>query len=220
MFLNVDGFLNPDEVVAVRDCARSANFIDGRRTNPHNATKNNAIGDPADPSAQRAAQIALGAFQRSEPARNFAIPERIALPQLARYGEGMTYGAHIDAAFMAVGSGSLRSDVSCTIFIGDPSTYVGGELVVTLGTEEVSIRGNPGDAVLYPSTTVHRVTPVTAGERLVMITFIQSRIPDPMQRELIYTLGEIRALEALKMDWRNRVRLDFVIQNLQRFWSR
>jgi PKHD-type hydroxylase len=64
------------------------------------------------------------------------------------------------------------------------------------------------------------VTPVTAGTRLVMITFIQSQIPDEIQRELLYTLGEVRALEGLKMDWRNRTQLEYVIANLLRMWSR
>jgi PKHD-type hydroxylase len=74
--------------------------------------------------------------------------------------------------------------------------------------------------VFYPSTTIHEVTPVTAGERLVMITFIESQIPDQMQRDLLYTLKEVRALEGLKMDWRNQIQLEYVIANLHRMWSR
>jgi PKHD-type hydroxylase len=73
--------------------------------------------------------------------------------------------------------------------------------------------------VFYPSTTIHQVMPVTAGERLVLITFIESMIPDQLQRDLLHALGEVRALEAAKMDWRNRTQLDYVIQNLQRMWS-
>jgi PKHD-type hydroxylase len=63
------------------------------------------------------------------------------------------------------------------------------------------------------------VAPVTAGQRLVMITFIESQIADPMQRELLYTLGEVKALEGLNMDWRNRTRLEYVVANLQRMWG-
>jgi PKHD-type hydroxylase len=132
----------------------------------------------------------------------------------------MKYGPHTDAAFLPIGQTPLRSDVSCTIFIADPSTYVGGELVVYLGSEAVRIKGNPGQAVFYASTAVHEVVPVTAGERLVVITFIESQIPDQMQRDLLYTLGEVHALEGLKMDWRNRTQLTYVIENLQRMWSR
>ena len=92
--------------------------------------------------------------------------------------------------------------------------------MIYLGTEATRIKGKPGAAVFYPSTHLHEVTPVTAGTRLVMITFIQSQIPDEIQRELLYTLGEVRALEGLKMDWRNRTQLEYVIANLLRMWSR
>ena len=82
------------------------------------------------------------------------------------------------------------------------------------------IKGKAGSAVFYPSTTVHQVVPVSSGERLVIITFIESQIPDQLQRDMLYALGEVRALEALKMDWRNRTQLDYVIANLHRMWSR
>jgi PKHD-type hydroxylase len=220
MFLQIDNFLTAAEVETVSEIARGTKFVDGRRSNPHNVTKNNVIADAADPMAQKAAQIALGAFQRSEEAKNFVLPQRLAVPSLCRYDVGMTYGPHTDAAFLPVGQQPLRSDVSCTIFISDPAAYQGGELTIYLGTESVRIKGSPGAAVFYPSTTVHQVAPVTSGERLVIITFIESQIPDQMQRHLLYTLAEVRALEGLKMDWRNQIQLEYVIANLHRLWSR
>jgi PKHD-type hydroxylase len=220
MFLQIENFLTEAEVQGIAEIARQTKFLSGRYSNPHNATKNNTIQDPNDPVGQRASQLALAAIQRSEEARNFAFPKRVAVPQLLRYGEGMTYGAHVDAAFLNVGQQPLRSDISCTIFINDPATYQGGELTIYLGTEAVRIRGKPGLAVFYPSTTLHEVPPVTSGERLVMITFIESQVADPMQRELLYTLNEVRALEGLKMDWRNRMHMEFVIANLHRMWAR
>jgi PKHD-type hydroxylase len=114
----------------------------------------------------------------------------------------------------------VRSDVSCTIFISEPNEYQGGELIIHLGTEAVSIKGPAGSAIFYPSTTVHQVVPVTAGERIVMITFIESQIPDQLQRELLYSLGEVRALEGLKMEWQNRTQIEFVIANLHRMWAK
>ena len=219
MFLQIENFLTSAEVTAVAEIARQAKFVDGKRSNPHNPTKDSAIADPADPVAQKASQIATTAFQRSEQARNFAFPQRMAAPYLARYGMGMKYGPHIDAAYLPLGARPLRSDVSCTIFISAPKEYDGGDLVAHVGTEIVRIKGEAGSAVLYPSTTLHQVVPVTAGERLVIITFIESQIPDQLQRDMLYSLGEVRALEALKMDWRNRVQLDYVIQNLHRMWS-
>jgi PKHD-type hydroxylase len=220
MFLQIENFLTAAEVQSVSEIARQAKFIDGRLSNPHNLTKDNAIGDPNDPMAQKAAQIGLAALQRSEEARNFVFPQRLAVPSLCRYDAGMKYGAHIDAAYLPVGAQPLRSDVSCTIFITSPSEYQGGELLAHLGSEVVRIKGNAGSAVFYPSTTVHQVVPVSSGERLVIITFIESQIPDQLQRDMLYALGEVRALEGLKMDWRNRTQLDYVIQNLHRMWSR
>lgn len=221
MFLQVENLLSPTEVQTIAEIARQARFIDGRLSNPHNIVKDNVIGDNAnDPLARQAGQIALTALQRSEQARNFVFPRRVAVPTLLRYDVGMKYGEHIDAAFLPVGPQPLRSDVACTIFIAKPADYQGGELVIRLGTETAQIKGNAGSAVFYPSTRVHQVTPVTAGARLVLITFIESQIPDEMQRDLLYTLGEVRALEGLKMDWGNRTQLEYVIANLLRMWSR
>lgn len=220
MFLQIENFLTPAEVQSVADIARQAKFIDGRRSNPHNQTKDSSISDPNDPLAQKASQIALAAFHRNEAARNFVFPKRLAVPSLVRYEAGMRYGAHIDAAYLPLGPQPLRSDVSCTIFISGPSDYQGGELIAHMGSEIVRVKGNAGAAVFYPSTTVHQVVPVSSGERLVIITFIESQIPDQLQRDMLHALNEVRALEALKMDWRNRTQLDYVLQNLQRMWSK
>jgi PKHD-type hydroxylase len=221
MFLQIENFLTAAEVQSIAQMARQAKFIDGRRSNPHNIVKQNVIGDPADALALKASQIGLTALQRSEEMRNFVFPSRVPAPTLARYASGMKYGAHTDAAFLPLGAEPpLRSDVSCTIFISNPEDYQGGELLVHLGTETVSIKGKAGSAIFYASTSVHQVVPVTSGERLVMITFIQSLIADQMQRDLLYSLGEVRALEGLKMDWTNRTQLEYVIANLLRMWSR
>lgn len=220
MFLQIDDFLTASEVTAIAGLAGQAKFISGRHSNPHNITKNNVIVDPGDPHGQQAAQIMLTAFRRSEQARDFAFPQRIAIPQILRYSQGMSYGAHTDAAFLPVGPEPLRSDVSSTIFISDPAEYTGGELTVHLGAQSVRIKGRPGQAVLYPSTTLHEVAPVTSGERVVMITFIESQIADQAQRDILYNLNEVRALEGLKMDWGNRMRLEYVSVNLHRMWAR
>jgi PKHD-type hydroxylase len=109
--------------------------------------------------------------------------------------------------------------VSATLFIGDPSTYDGGELRIHLGSETVTIKGEPGSMIVYPSNTLHEVVPVTRGERVAFFTFMESVIPDHVQRELLYTLNEVYALEGLKMDWENRTRLQYVSSSLHRIWS-
>jgi PKHD-type hydroxylase len=220
MFLQIENFLTAAETQSILEISQQTKFVDGRRSNPHNTLKNNMIADPADLKGGEATKIALNAMQRNEQVRNFVFPKRIAVPILTRYDKGMTYGAHIDSAFMPVGAEPLRSDVSCTIFVSDPNSYQGGELVVYLGTEEIRIKGKAGQAVFYASTAVHQVAPVISGERLVLISFIESQIADPMQRDLLYSLGEVRSLEGLKMDWRNRTQLEYVIANLHRMWAR
>ncbi|MEI9929043.1 MAG: Fe2+-dependent dioxygenase [Rhizomicrobium sp.] len=150
------------------------------------------------PDSQKASQIAAKAMSATPEVGNFAFPKRMATPLLSRYEVGMTYGLHSDAAFLPLPGSPLRSDVSATLFVGDPSTYDGGELVIHLGTEKVSIKGEPGTMILYPSTTLHEVAPVTRGERLCFFTFIESVIPDQFEREILYTLYEVRALEGLK----------------------
>jgi PKHD-type hydroxylase len=220
MFLQIDNYLTPAEVQDIAHFAAQAKFVAGRSSNPHNQTKDNVIADPGDPISQKASQIALTALQRNEQSRDFAFPQRMAVPTLARYEAGMKYGAHIDAAFLPLGPQPLRTDVSCTMFISSPSDYEGGELVIYLGTEFVRIKGNAGSAVFYASTQLHQVEPVRSGSRLVMITFIESQIPDPLQREVLFALGEVRAYEGGKMDWRMRTQLEYVFANLHRMWAR
>jgi PKHD-type hydroxylase len=220
MFLQIPDLLTAAEVQAISQIARQVKYLDGKHSNPHNVAKQNVIADTNDAMSQKASQIALGALKRSEQALNFVFPRRVPAPTISRYAAGMKYGAHTDAAFLPVGPEPLRSDVSCTLFISRPEEYQGGELLIHLGTEVVPIKAAAGSAIFYPSTTLHEVVPITSGERVVMITFIESQIPDQLQRELLYTLGEVRALEGLKMDWRNRTQLEFVIANLQRMWSR
>jgi PKHD-type hydroxylase len=219
MFLRVPNVLAPDEIRTVREIAATARFVDGRISNPHNTSKANLQTDPSDSGAQHASQIAIQALKRCESARNFIFLKRMAQPMLARYEPGMKYGPHTDAAFLPVGPTPLRSDISCTIFIAEPGEYQGGELVIHLGTESVSLKSEPGSAVFYPSTTLHEVTPVSAGARLVMITFIESQIADQQQREMLYQLNEVYALEGRKMEWNNCVRLHHVSQSLFRKWA-
>jgi PKHD-type hydroxylase len=219
MFLFVKNVLAATEIEQIRQLARAIRFVDGRQSNPHNLAKKNTQADPAQPESARAGQIAGAAITRNEEIRNFAFPKRIATPLLSRYEPGMNYGPHADAPFLQLPNGPLRSDVSATLFIGEPSSYEGGELVIHLGNERHTFKGEPGAMIIYPSTTLHEVAPVTSGQRLSMFTFIESSIPNQMNRELLYTLNEVSALEGFNIAWENRTRLQFVIANLHRMWA-
>lgn len=219
MFLELRNLLGVPDVQRLMAISRELRFVDGRLSNPANVTKDNLQADHSDPKYQESSQIVAAAFQRSREFRDFTLPKRIAPPLLCRYEPGMKYGAHADAATMTTAAGTLRSDLSCTVFIAEPSTYEGGELVTHLGTRPVVFKGQPGEAIVYPSTMLHEVRPVRAGQRLVSITFIESLVADEHRRTQIYELNEVAALEGMKMDWASRVRLDVVRQNLLRMWS-
>ena len=219
MFLKIAGLLSPSEITRLTTLGRELRFIDGRVSNPANQTKDNQQADHTDPKYAESVQIVSGAFARSREFVDFAMPKHVAPPLLCRYAPGMKYGAHADAASIQVGNFRLRSDISCTVFVSDPSTYDGGELSVVIGNQAIAFKGAAGDAIVYPSTALHEVVPVRSGQRLVSITFIESYIADQHQRTQVYELNEIAALEGLSMDWESRVRLDVVRQNLIRMWS-
>jgi len=210
--------LTDAEVGECRKIAAVAPFIDGRISNPHNTAKQNE--QLHDPSAyQKSSELLRQAMLRSPEFMEFAFPVALAPPMMTRYKPGMKYGAHADAAFIQLPGATIRSDLSCTIFLNEPADYEGGELHIQLADADLKFKLKPGEAIIYPSDTLHQVVPVTKGERLVAITFIQSRIQDPFRRNLLYELNEVAALEGLKMDPENFSRLQLVQQNLLRYWS-
>jgi PKHD-type hydroxylase len=210
--------LNPQEIDECRKIAAAAPFVHGRITNPHNIAKDNEQLHEQQ-AYQRSSQMLLQAFGRSAEFAEFAFPVLIAPPLITRYKPGMKYGAHADAAFLQMPGQTIRSDLSCTIFLNEPDSYEGGALHIRLGDADIRFKLKPGEAIVYPSDTSHEVEPVTKGERLVAITFIQSRVPDPFRRNLLFNLNEVAALEGLKMDPENYSRLQLVQQNLLRYWG-
>ena len=177
MFLELKGLLSDADVARLNAIAREIKFVEGRASNPANTTKDNLQADHGDPKYNESTQIVAAAFARSREFRDFAFPKRIAPPLLCRYEPNMKYGAHADAAYIVSPTASLRSDLSCTVFIADPASYEGGELVIHLGTRPVVMKGEPGEAVVYPSTMLHEVRPVRSGQRLVLDHL--HREPDP-----------------------------------------
>jgi PKHD-type hydroxylase len=219
MFLEVPDLLTPAEVARLREIAAKSSFIDGRITNPHSKVKNNDQLDYGGEAYAESSRMLASALQRSEEFKRFAFPKTMAPPMLTKYGHGKNYGLHSDAPFMPIGERPLRSDLSCTIFVSSPENYEGGALEVLLGTKRVAFKGPAGSAIIYPSSTLHEVVPVTSGERLVGLTFIESRVGDQRQRELLYELNEVAALEGLSMDPENYTRIQHVQSSLFRLWA-
>ncbi|MBS0332949.1 MAG: Fe2+-dependent dioxygenase [Proteobacteria bacterium] len=219
MFQEIPDLLTPNEVAQLRDLAQRMNFVDGRVSNPNSRVKNNLQADQSDPLQARASEILGRALSRDERFIAYAFPKRMAPPLLTKHLPGMTYGAHADTAFLPIGARPLRSDLSCTVFLSDPAGYDGGELSVRLGTREVDFKPPPGGAVVYPSTTIHQVKPVTRGERLVGITFVESEIVDRVFRELLFELNDVVATEGDKLSWAARTRLSHITNSLHRQWG-
>jgi PKHD-type hydroxylase len=219
MILELLDVLSEAELGELRDLAARSTFIDGRASNVGFAEKLNLQADPNAASTAAAAKVVSAALMRTSRFAEFAFPKRMLPPMLTRYTVGMKYGPHADAALLASKTGPLRSDLSATIFLNDPAAYEGGELVLHMGARSLPMKSKAGGAIIYPSTTLHEVAPVRSGERLVAITFIESFIPEEADRDIVFEIGEISALEGENMHWANRMRLEVVRQNLTRRWS-
>jgi PKHD-type hydroxylase len=219
MFCEIPDLLTSDEVVQLRQIAAALPFVDGRVTNPDSRVKNNLQGQPGEPRHERASDLLLEGLRRNARFIAYAFPKMVAPPALSLYRPGMNYGAHADAAFLPIGARPLRADLSCTVFLSDPETYDGGELSVRLGARAVEFKLQPGGAILYPSNTIHEVKPVTRGERLCGITFIESEIVDRAGRELLFELNDILATEGERLTWDARTRLSHVVTSLHRQWG-
>lgn len=219
MLLKIKNLLSAEECARLVALAGELKFVDGRVSNPANTSKQNLQADTSDPKYLESVQIVGNAMARSREFGSFAIPKRVAPPLLCRYEPGMKYGSHADAALIQLANAKIRSDLSCTVFIGDPDSYEGGELAMVIGNQTLAFKGAPGEAVVYPSTLLHEVVPVRSGQRLVSITFIESHVADQHQRMQVFELNEVAALEGLRMNPESRVRLDVVRQNLLRMWS-
>ena len=148
-----------------------------------------------------------------------ARPHAIAPLMFSRSAPGMGYGRHVDDAVMG-GKPRLRSDLSLTLFLSAPSEYEGGELVVESSAGEQAFKPDAGSMVLYPSSSLHRVEAVRAGTRLVAVTWIQSLVRDPAQRELLFTLDSARrALFEREGKSHEFDQLSLCHANLMRMWA-
>lgn len=218
MFKMIYGLLNGEDIKELREIIETATFVDGKISNPHSLVKNNLhLNDEA--AYLRSSTIMSNALLRNAEFAGFAFPKKIAPPLITRYETGMHYGLHPDMAFMRSVDGPIRSDISCTIFLEDPSRYEGGALRVKQGDATMRFKGELGSAIVYPSTTLHEVEKVEKGERIVGITFIESQVADPAKRELLHELNEVAALEGANMSAENFTRIQTVQQNLFRRWG-
>jgi len=194
MLLTIPGLLNPAQLDKIREILAGAEFVDGRLTAGFAAARvKRNLELKQDPERlQRLIRIIMASLAHNETFRFGALPHRVADPIVARYEPGMTYGDHVDDPIMGTRGPRFRTDVSMTIFLNPPESYEGGELTVRTPFGDRKVKLPAGDAVIYPSSSLHHVAEVTAGERLVALTWIQSYVRDAARRELLYELNLAR----------------------------
>ena len=221
MLLQIPKVLGPEQVKQVNEMLASARFVDGKLSAGLSAqrVKRNEELAPDSEQMQALNNMVMGTLVRNPVYRNAALPYRVATPFYARYTTGMGYGDHIDDPVMGIGD-RYRSDISITIFLSDPGSYEGGELIIRTSFGDREVKLPAGDAVLYPSTSRHRVAEVTRGERLVAVTWVQSLVRDPNQRELLYELNLAREkLLKESPQAEETAHVDAAYVNLVRMWS-
>lgn len=209
MLLRIPQALSPDELTQVRQLVLSADWADGRITagSQSGSVKNNTQLPEDLPAAQQARHIVSVALARNPLFVTGALPKSVYPPLFNRYsGSANFFGNHIDNAVRthAATSRHVRTDISCTLFLSEPGSYDGGDLVVENTYGEQRIKFAAGDMVMYPGTSVHRVDPVTRGERLACFFWVESMVRADAQRRLLYDMD--MAITALRQRDQNQGR--------------
>jgi PKHD-type hydroxylase len=222
MLLELPGLLNEAQISKIFMIAKRAAFHDGRVTAGSAAAK---VKQNQELAATQEGQdlinrILMSSLGHSTAFNNAALPAKMADFIIARYQPGMTYGDHIDEPVMGSGGPRFRTDISMTIFLNPPDSYEGGELVIRTTFGDKMVKLNAGDAVLYPSSSLHKVAEVTSGQRTVALTWIQSMIRDPARREVLYDLVAVRdELNSRESGSEMHQQVDRSYANLLRMWA-
>ena len=223
MLLHIPNVLSAEQVVDFRRRLESASWTDGRETVGHlgaHAKRNEQLPENS-PLRRELGETVLLALASNPLFFSAALPLKYLPPRFNRYTGGGTYGFHVDGAMMNLAQGEqLRSDLSCTLFLCEPEEYEGGELVIadTYGEHEVKLPA--GDLILYPSSSLHQVRPVTCGARLASFFWVQSMVRDDGQRcmlwELDTAIGRLRQSDG---DAEAVLQLTGLYHNLLRQWA-
>jgi len=222
MLIIIPEILNKEQLAVVRDYISRADFVDGKLSAGSEASsvKHNNEMQTSEQAMAQLNNLVMGNLVKHPVYLAAALPAKIAAPYYARYSKGMYYGNHVDDPVMGPPGQRYRSDLSITIFISQPDEYDGGELTIQTSFGDQSVKLAAGDAVMYPSSSTHRVNEVSKGERLVAVTWLQSMVRDPSQRELLYKLHSAR--EILLENAKEKEETELVSNayvNLVRMWS-
>lgn len=222
MLVEIPALLSKKKLDEIHALIATAKFVDGKLSAGMMAQRVKNNDEIASDAAQlqRLNNLVMGPLVNHPIFQNAVLPHRVATPFFARYNEKQHYGEHIDDPVMGPMGQRYRSDVSITVFLTEPDNYQGGELRIRthFGSQDVKLIA--GSAVLYPSSSLHQVMPVTDGARLVAVTWAQSMIRDPQKRELLYELHQAReSLLTEKPDAGVTKQVDHSYVNLVRMWA-
>ena len=224
MLVRIPQVLSAQEVTDCRKALETADWGDGKATAGYlsSRVKDNVQVPEGHPVARRLGDMILDALDKNQLFISAALPLKVVPPLFNRYTGGQQYGGHVDGAVRPVFGTPhrVRTDLSATLFLSEPSEYDGGELVVQDLLGESRIKFPAGDMVLYPGTSVHRVEPVTRGVRLASFFWIQSMVREDAKRDLLFQIDT--SLQQLGRDVPDHgavVQLMGVYHNLLRLWS-
>lgn len=224
MVIEIPNVLPPAQLAECRRLLAAADWVDGRVTAGHQGAKvKDNLQIPAEhPAARQVGQTILQALAGNPLFVSAALPLHILPPMFNRYSGGQQFGTHVDGSIRQIpGSDKrIRTDLSCTLFFAGPEEYDGGELMIedTYGAKGVKLAA--GSMILYPSTSLHQVRPVTRGERLCSFFWIQSMIRDDGKRALLFDLDlGIQRIGADHPNHPSTVQLAGVYHNLLRQWA-
>lgn|SRR5699024_1503121 len=224
MMLHIPQVLDKTTIANLRQQLETSDaWVDGRETVGAQGAevKQNLQLTDISPLKHELGQIILAALQRNPLFFAATLPAKILPPRFNRYANGGTYGYHIDGSIMSLQQGEqLRSDISCTLFINEPDEYEGGELSVSDTYGEHTVKLPAGDLILYPSSSLHCVTPVTKGARLAAFFWIQSLVRNENERRTLFELDTaITRLRDTNADRAAIVQLTGTYHNLLRKWA-
>jgi PKHD-type hydroxylase len=223
MLVHIEQVLTPDQLALCRERLAAQDWVDGRVTaGEQSARAKYNLQVPEDsPAARELGEMILSALGKTPAFVSAALPLRVFPPLFNRYDEGMAFDTHVDNAIRFAGPVRFRTDVSATLFLTDPADYDGGELIVEDAYGEHAVKLAAGDMILYPASSLHRVTPITRGSRWAAFFWAQSMIRADAQRGLLYDLDNAIQAMSGKVGQGDPavVSLAGIYNNLLRMWA-
>lgn len=219
MLLKLHNALSPQDLAAIRMALDSVQFVDGA-VSGKGSLKNNLQSAQGNPGLQEATRKIVGAITSRQEFQAYALPRQVNMI-FNRYESGMFYKTHMDAALMGGADRQpMRSDISFTLFISEPTEYEGGELVIQTPLGEIRAKDAAGNAVVYPSNMLHQVEPVTGGARVAAVGWVQSLMRHSYQREMLFDIERLRLdIARDHPDSAYQERVDRIKENLMRAWA-